>query len=236
MAVPDIKGFLLLQLLCFVVFIVTDNNTAFVNGGQLVRALSDNFCHALISGLSWGCTISLGVNNVNMLQKKVPHNGKWCKLARWRSTTKILAMELLLSCLVGSLVDIDHFICAQSFSLHDATSLSYRPVGHALTTCFVLTSLCALVTRSARCTLILFSAYFSHLLRDSVRRGLWLSPWPATSAAPVGLSTPPLPLWLVFGLYAILPIVYTSIQRITILRERHDRLEYMQKFSVVDVV
>ena len=47
-------------------------------------------------------------------------------------TSKIVRQELALNLLLGSGLDIDHFIAARSLSIYDATHLSHRPFGHSL--------------------------------------------------------------------------------------------------------
>eukprot|EP00434_Breviolum_minutum_P023299 symbB.v1.2.020553.t1/scaffold1739.1/size103799/1 len=61
-----------------------------------------------------------------------------------------------------------------------------------------------LFTRNVRLSLIVFSAYLVHLLRDSVRRGLML--WPTGPT-----KTPPLPFFLVVVLYFLLPLLFVEI-------------------------
>lgn len=107
-----------------------------------------------------------------------------------------VSQEVLVSMFVGSSVDVDHFIAAQSFSLAAATHLTERPWGHSLISCASSSIFCYTIL-GFRWGLLVFSAYLVHLLRDSVRRGLML--W--------RLSSEPLPHSFVFIIYFLLPML-----------------------------
>lgn len=88
--------------------------------------------------------------------------------------------------LIGSLLDLDHFISANSFSLYDASHLGiHRPFGHALL--FIIAASCiasVFFQNGRRFGLVMFACLLSHQLRDSIRRGLWLYPFPSTNPVP----------------------------------------------------
>ncbi len=98
--------------------------------------------------------------------------------------------------LVGSILDLDHFIAAHSFSLSEATSLSSRPPGHALVAvpiiAVVAASIVALVCypsegrrdRARHIGQLIVVALLSHQLRDATRRGIWFWPMGSTSKLP----------------------------------------------------
>lgn len=97
--------------------------------------------------------------------------------------------ELLCCALASILVDLDHFIAAASLSLTAARSLSSRPFAHALLFSLAVAAL-ARGLLSPRWAALLTAAHWLHLLRDALRRGLWL--WPLGDSPPI-----PLPLYLV---------------------------------------
>lgn len=102
---------------------------------------------------------------------------------------------------LGSLLDLDHFISSQSFSLYKATHLDNnmkRPFGHALIFIFIISFIFVLVTRNIKIGIISFICLLSHQLRDSIRRGLWL--WPLNT------STHPTPYFIYLFLLCILPL------------------------------
>ncbi|CAM9377038.1 unnamed protein product, partial [Phaeothamnion confervicola] len=118
--------------------------------------------------------------------------------ARPRAVTK----QLIAATLLGSALDVDHFLAAGSVRLSDASSLQHRPFGH----CVAFAAAAALALGSTRAGVMVFSAVLSHQLRDATRRGLWL--WP-------GRSTPPLPYPLYLAALAILPLAVGAALRRT---------------------
>ena len=94
--------------------------------------------------------------------------------------------ELFLVLLVSCAVDSDHFIAARSLRLSDAQSLLSRPMGHSFSTCLLLTAAVYFFSASRYLTAIVFTFYSLHLLKDGLRRGLWL--WPIGTTAPLSLS------------------------------------------------
>ena len=119
---------------------------------------------------------------------------------------------LLIAGLAAVLIDLDHFIVANSFSINDALHLAARPAIHSLLFALV----CALggyvFTKNALVGWLLFLALLSHILRDAVWGGVpffWPLPIsleftvPAYYAVQIGLCLlaafvagwPNLPLW-----------------------------------------
>lgn len=117
---------------------------------RLVRAMMDNGSHSFIGILSW---FIISYPNISLI-------------------------ELAVSGLFSSFIDLDHFISARSFSLINATSLPKRPFLHNS-----LTLLIANIIFSALSTLfantdrnwvsLIFICWFSHHVRDANRHGLW---------------------------------------------------------------
>jgi len=187
------------------------------------RCLLDTSCHAGIAALIWLGTVNLGrrrlrFDDVNMSRMFHIHT--------------ILTLmkeykEVGLSLFIGSAVDVDHFIAAGSMSLTDATHLQSRPLGHMVLSAVFASVVALLVSalyfartgcvpstrsvewyRCKRFAMLTFSAYVAHLLRDSVRRGLWFCTLPPSitgSGEPYVVSTPPLELWVVLTIYCIMP-------------------------------
>ncbi len=148
-------------------------------------------------------------------------------------------------------MDIDHFIAAGSASIAAATNLPARPLGHALLTGFVVSAgagaTSALFPRGSvvhallsstylsadavgtHTFLLVFTSYFVHLLRDAVRRGLWICTLPyfptpsaghaVTAEAGSGprplhylyIGTPTIPVCLVLSIYCVLPVVVGAL-------------------------
>ncbi|KAG2782242.1 hypothetical protein Pcac1_g7620 [Phytophthora cactorum] len=106
--------------------------------------------------------------------------------------------------ITASLLDVDHFIAAGALNLAGATHLNGRPFGHAVTFIIAVATLvsrwsrkCQARTRRYRVCFVVV-AWFSHQLRDGMRRGLWF--WPLG-------STPPINYFLYLFMEEALPFV-----------------------------
>ena len=127
-----------------------------------VAAAVDVTLHALVAGVA-GCGALL----------LIPPAAR----PRWRWVAGVAA--------AGVAVDADHFLAAGSLSLDAATSLPSRPWGHAVSVwAGVVAGVAAGGHPSAARSVGL--GWGTNLLRDGLRRGLWVPPLGAT---------PPLPLW-----------------------------------------
>ena len=89
----------------------------------------------------------------------------------------------------------------------DALGLPKRPLGHCLPVAAALAAglgvslvkgLGLAPVEGVRGSLLFFTAWFTHQLRDSIRRGLWLCPW---------VSLRPTPYWLYLTVIALIPLV-----------------------------
>lgn len=166
----------------------------------LCRALADSLTHALLGALTWYLVdpTSIQGNNADAdtggdtsTAGKQPQcldydrkHGKvlvHCRSKRrpWLEIDRNVGVVLVMS----SLIDIDHFIEAQSLSLQQATSLEHRPFAHQLCLLplwfFAVRRIANQKTAWAACC-----PWFLHLVRDGVRRGMWI----------IGkFSTPPVP-------------------------------------------
>ena len=155
-----------------------------VNNGTMdsfLRAITDNLSHSILSGLVWSCVSGHPIKLLslfpNWLVDLIPGFLVTFTLSRPRT------IEILSSLIIGSLVDSDHFVSAGSLSLFSATHLQSRPYGHCLLFTVVSSILVFNISRRLRFGMLVFTSQFVHLLRDSVRRGLWL--WPQISV-PIG--------------------------------------------------
>ena len=101
---------------------------------------------------------------------------------------------------MGASVDVDHFLAAGSLSLAEATALPRRPLTHSLTLGLVLVVASELWL--GRWGLAVSLPYLQHLLRDGMRRGLWL--WPLG-------HTPPLTLAVYLSTVALAPLLTRSL-------------------------
>ena len=98
-------------------------------------------------------------------------------------TDRLFVFESLICGLLSSGLDIDHFISAASLDFESATTLSNRPFLHCsslLLITFVIMLSAALVIRSGSLhtfSLLCLTAWSTHHLRDSLRRGLFFCPF-----------------------------------------------------------
>lgn len=97
--------------------------------------------------------------------------------------------------LLAAMVDLDHFIAAQSFSLSEALNLPIRPVTHSIT--FAIFSAVGgfLLTRNKVVTWTLFAALTSHVIRDAVGGSTPIF-WP--------LKIYHIPSWFYYGIEIVL--------------------------------
>ncbi|KAI9920117.1 hypothetical protein PsorP6_015369 [Peronosclerospora sorghi] len=139
---------------------------------KLVRHLLDSLSHCCVGFCSWAVFLfqiekmfearSAPFSNLSMIKK------------------------CLLNGITASLLDIDHFIAAGSFSLTGAVHLDNRPFGHAVTFIIVVAILvnwCSRKYQARRrryCVCFIVIAWFSHQIRDGIRRGLWFWPFQST--------------------------------------------------------
>jgi hypothetical protein len=103
--------------------------------------------------------------------------------------------------LLASLVDLDHFIAAQSFSLYDALQLSIRLVTHSITFAILAALLGFLLTGKKLVSWTLLAALTSHIIRDAAGGSTPIF-WP--------LEIYHIPSWLYYGIEIVL--LYFSFQ------------------------
>lgn len=171
---------------------------------QWLRIAADSGTHACIAGLIWISSIqahppfhsenTLGV--VVLIQEVI-----YRVTANWAI--------FFLACFAGSLLDVDHFLAANSWTITAATHLQLRPFGHSvLFACsipigvYIGVRWCSSAgTTSHQASAIYWaifswSALFSHQLRDALRRGLWFYP--------LNYSSPPLSKLTVLVIYLVM--------------------------------
>lgn len=131
------------------------------------RAFIDNLGHGITGYLSWLMVRS--------------YNGALL-------TERLVLMESFICLVVSCLIDVDHFIQANSFSILDATSLPRRPFFHCSTVLIFIsllifaTSLYFNIWWMHTLSFICLTGWSCHHLRDGLRRGLWLCPFGSTNA------------------------------------------------------
>lgn len=128
-----------------------------------IRAAIDNAAHAAIAAATW--------TSASLIGRPV------------MSFRRVLT-EALVAAIVGSAVDLDHFVAAQSLSLRAATKLRHRPFAHsALAVLAIPTTLGCTGAITWPFAILVATSIASHQARDGLRRGIWFaSTW----------STPPL--------------------------------------------
>ncbi|KAM4809899.1 transmembrane protein 267 [Rhinophrynus dorsalis] len=163
----------------------------FIQQNDWLRALSDNATHCVIGMWSWAIVIGL----------------------RKRSDF----CEVMLAGFFASVIDLDHFVLADSFSLEAALNLPHRPPLHCSTLIPVVSLTMNFLMQHLRlkdswCFLpwMIFISWTSHHVRDGIRHGLWVCPFG---------NTAPLPYWLYVAITASLPNLCSLIMYLTGTRE-----------------
>ncbi|KAG5332499.1 TM267 protein, partial [Acromyrmex charruanus] len=148
---------------------------------ESARAALDNATHATVGGLTWMLIVILS-------RKSIVRN-----------------LNSIFSCfLLASFVDLDHFIAAHSWHIHDATHLQKRPFLHCTTIPILLWTFFILLSNTFHSPLMehiswmILAAFLSHHIRDGTRRGLWFCPFG---------STRPIPYYLYVSLCMSLPYI-----------------------------
>eukprot|EP01041_Mallomonas_annulata_P003742 gene3741-7427_t len=168
--------FVVYEIITLLFAIVSDRLLLYFRN-PFFRAIIDNLGHSIIAGLLWeNSCVCLDLIR-KYFSKNLSDDNPYYHILSHNKT------EILISCLAGSLLDADHFISAKSLSLYSATHLLKRPFGHAVLFPFTISLGIGLILRSRRMGILLFSGLMSHLLRDGIRRGMWL--WPMGSTTPI---------------------------------------------------
>jgi len=150
------------QILLILIVRISDYFIEYFVQCNICKILSDNICHSTIAGTIYLIT--------NALEKIFLSQGE-----SLFSRNRIIVfnpndlVQILSSMTIGSLLDLDHIIYAQSFSYYSITHLSTRPFGHSITFCIIASIISLIVSWKypIRAGVLTFSAIFSHQLRDS---------------------------------------------------------------------
>lgn len=148
------------------------------------RALIDNLVHFLVAQLAWLIIAYPIIEN--------PFG------------------EPFLVGLLASLIDLDHFVQAKSFRLVAACNLQRRAFLHDSFSMLVINVLIYVAVNSiwsspyhaCRCSLMFFTAWFTHHVRDAYRRGIWFGSL---------FCTPPIPYGVCFNILACSPIMIRAL-------------------------
>uniref|UniRef100_A0A5S6Q8B9 Transmembrane protein 267 n=1 Tax=Trichuris muris TaxID=70415 RepID=A0A5S6Q8B9_TRIMR len=139
------------------------------------------------------------------------------ELAHWTSSAYVWAAVCLTTSyrkyavfafLCGTLsccVDVDHFLMADELSLNALMNLRRRPFFHVTTFTAFSNLLIYLLFRQTQygfLTVLAFSSWFPHQVRDANRRGFTLYPF---------RDTPPIPQWFYLFLITVTSPVATSL-------------------------
>ncbi|XP_058835384.1 transmembrane protein 267 [Topomyia yanbarensis] len=202
------------HIVLLLVCITGDKLSLVVQKPHILKAAIDNVTHALI-----GLIVTEIV--VRNFHDQVGRNEKYA----------LIGTGFVLS----SLIDLDHFIEAKSFSLHDATNLSERPFLHNSSIFLgLLVSMIGTIATQAKFNASLwitvnFIAFFTHQLRDAIRRGFWFR------APYLNYSTAPVIYWVYLALTQLCP--HAIIQLLDMQRSRSTSLgEYKTKYKALEVV
>ncbi|KAK3095295.1 hypothetical protein FSP39_012920 [Pinctada imbricata] len=160
-----------------------------------LRAVLDNLTHGLIGFWSWAVVVGL------------------------RTRTDFL--QCFLAFILASVIDVDHFLAAKSLRLQDALSLPSRPFFHASTVILPLTIALWTIGEVSRdnrfhiLSLMFFTSWTSHHIRDAHRRGLWFPPFG---------ETPPLRKNLYLCLLICIPLVVKVLNQYGLTRARRRQI------------
>ncbi|XP_011494071.1 PREDICTED: transmembrane protein C5orf28 [Ceratosolen solmsi marchali] len=146
---------------------------------EIVRAISDNLTHAIVGGITW--TLVLVLSKQSLTEN----------------------LRRIITCFfMSSLIDVDHFITAQSWDINDATHINHRPFLHCTTIPVLIWIIMYLIYKLFNIPILItyswmiLASFISHHLRDGNRRGLWF--WPFG-------STQPIPYYLYLSLCMVFP-------------------------------
>lgn len=122
-------------------------------GSTLVVAAVDNAAHAVVAAATWLAVLVAAAADSRDVRR--------------------LVRDTLAAAIVGSAVDLDHFVAAGSLSLRAATRLQSRPWLHSVLAVIALPALVVPLSTSA--ALLIATSVASHQCRDAQRRGFWLA-------------------------------------------------------------
>ena len=166
--------------------------------------LADSGVHGIVAAAVWGAGIAWAgaAGRTGTLRRLLRFYAASlpCQLPQspWACSLWVAcgwAVGSVVACAVlACLLDLDHFVAAAWWNsgrstLSAAMHLPSRPFGHAVAFVAASVALSAVAAPRSPTWLIIAVAWGTHLMRDALRRGLWL--WPFASTPPV-----PMPLYL----------------------------------------
>ncbi len=222
----------LLMLLCACVagdmvlrVLALSSTTTTTSSPHLLPLLLDNATHAVLALLAWWVVLAPPLQLPPPPPRPPPlplplFHSPHPPPPPWRRRQHL---ELLAACVLGSALDLDHFLAAGSLALDGALHLTQRPPAHCLTTLLGVTAFvwatlrhggrggrggggccaCWRKENSVRYSALFLTATLSHQLRDAIRRGLWL--------CHLGVSSPPLPYPVYMVLMVTLPLAVRRV-------------------------
>lgn len=131
--IASFKSLLMYQAVLIVLLISCDIPVAYFTN-SLLKALSDNAGHALISVVLWfACTRPFREERLGEVQMDAVLNWVRIRISTYFGIILPIAIvEIALAMFCASLLDVDHFIESRSASLFGATHLLQRPRGHSI--------------------------------------------------------------------------------------------------------
>lgn len=178
---------------------------------HLLRALTDNFTHQIV-GLLSAIIISLNLKAT----------------VGYLSGTEVTLLAIF-GQLSAGIIDIDHFIEAQSLQLADAIRLTHRPFLHNSTIAVLMLIIALFIAKTygrvSIWLLVLFCSITTHHVRDGYRRGLWFHGFGHTRA---------LPYWSYIAAEALLPHVTVVLARLAMNRFESKAYHLLEMSPVIE--
>ena len=180
----------------------------FFNESTFLKCMKDNLAHGIISALIWKQFLLCKYEG-SIFEKY------------W-----LVLYEIFIALTFSSLLDIDHFIAANSFNLKDATNLQFRPFGHSIFFLFIVSTFFYLYFESINFSIMFFSSCFSHQIRDAKRRGLYVFE---------GVNTKPISNATYLFTILVLPYIsyYTSNYLISSKKNKKEEFKSFQQLNIL---
>lgn len=183
-------------LMCFIAICTLDLSRDYILSNYLItterfanflRLLTDSTIHSVIGLMIW-LTVDRMVPEIET------------------DVGLTIREEALVSYLMSTGIDVDHFIAAKSWFLIDAANLQTRSglFAHNIIFPIFMFIFFKFACGRSRLAALLFGSIFSHLLRDATRTGILCFPF--------GVS-PPVPYFMYFCIIAFLPRLLVAFMR-----------------------
>lgn len=159
--------------------------------------LLDNSVHGLVAAACWAATLACSAvitpSSTRVASASAFSGSRFLPVEWTQAFCGPIAgeatVQICIAYVLGCALDVDHFIPALGGqpSLDGAMRLGQRPAGHAVLAVIIASGLAAALWRRTPLWALVFVAWGTHQLRDSIRRGLWLWPSGSTRAVPFRL-------------------------------------------------